>query len=87
MNQNWKNNPRLQAIDPKKLEIMEFLVAQCQGKSLEMILPDLMAASSRLSEQGLSFTNAETAIIIDALKEDMSPEEQQRIDALRGFIL
>lgn len=87
MNQNWKNNPRLQAINQKKLEIMEFLVAQCQGKSLEMILPDLMAASSRLSEQGLSFTNAETAIIIDALKEDMSPEEQQRIDALRGFIL
>ncbi len=43
MNQNWKNNPRLQAIDPKKLEIMEFLVVQCQGKSLEMILPDLMA--------------------------------------------
>ena len=66
---------------------MEFLVAQCQGKSLEMILPDLMAASSRLSEQGLSFTNTETAIIIDALKEDMSPEEQQRIDALRSVIL
>ena len=56
---------------------MEFLIRQCQGKSLETILPDLMAASSRLSEQGLSFTNGETSIILDALKEGMSAEEQQ----------
>ena len=48
MNENWKNHPKLKQIDPKKLEIMEFLIHQCQGKSLEMILPDLMAASSRL---------------------------------------
>ena len=46
-----------------------------------------MAASSRLSEQGLSFTNGETSIILDALKEGMSAEEQQRIDTLRGLIL
>lgn len=87
MNENWKNHPKLKQIDPKKLEIMEFLIHQCRGKSLEMILPDLMAASSRLSEQGLSFTNAETSIILDALKEGMSSEEQQRIDTLRGLIL
>ena len=87
MNENWKNHPKLKQIDPKRLEIMEFLNRQCQGKSLETILPDLMAASSRLSEQGLSFTNGETSIILDALKEGMSAEEQQRIDTLRGLIL
>lgn len=87
MNENWKNHPKLKQIDPKKLEIMEFLIRQCQGKSLETILPDLMAASSRLSEQGLSFTNGETSIILDTLKEGMSAEEQQRIDTLRGLIL
>ena len=87
MNENWKNHPKLKQINPKKLEIMEFLIQQCQGKSLEMILADLMAASSRLSEQGLSFTNTETSIILDALKEGMSSEEQQRIDTLRGLIL
>ncbi|MCI5622602.1 MULTISPECIES: hypothetical protein [Anaerostipes] len=87
MNQSWKNHPALKQIDPRKLEIMELLIKQCQGKSLETILPDLMAASSRMSEQGLSFTNEETAIIIDALKSNMSPQEQQRIDMLRNFIM
>lgn len=87
MNEQWKNHPSLQKIDPKKLQIMELLVTQCKGKPMELILPDLMTASSRLSEQGLSFTNEETAIIIDALKEGMSPQEQQRVDMLRGLIL
>lgn len=87
MNQNWKNHPALKTIDQKKLEIMELLVSQCQGKSLESVLPDLMATSSRLSELGLSFTNTETSIIIDALKEGMTPEEQQRIDMIRNLII
>lgn len=87
MNQSWKQHPGLAKINPKKLEIMELLVTQCQGKSLEMILPDLMAASSRMSEQGLSFTNEETSIIIDALKDGMSPEEQQRVEMLRNLMM
>ena len=75
----------LSSLDPKKLEIIKFVI--CHGKPLELILPDLMAASSRLSEQGLSFTNEEISMIIDGLKESMSPEEQQRIDMIRPLIM
>ena len=77
----------LSDLDPKKLEIIEFVISTCQGKPLELILPDLMAAASRLSEQGLSFTNEEISIIMDGLKETMSPEEQQRIDMIRPLII
>ena len=68
----------LSSLDPKKLEIIKFVISSCHGKPLELILPDLMAASSRLSEQGLSFTNEEIS---------MSPEEQQRIDMIRPLIM
>lgn len=77
----------LASLDPKKREIIEFLISQCHGKSIESILPDLMAAASRLSEQGLSFSNEEISIIIDSLKNDMSPEDQQRLDMLRPLIM
>lgn len=77
----------LSDLDPKKLEIIEFVISNCQGKPLELILPDLMAAASRLSEQGLSFTNEEISIIMDGLKETMSLEEQQRIDMIRPLIM
>ena len=53
----------LSSLDPKKLEIIKFVISSCHGKPLELILPDLMAASSRLSEQGLSFTNEEISTI------------------------
>ena len=76
----------LSSLDPKKLEIIKFVISS-HGKPLELILPDLMAASSRLSEQGLSFTNEEISMIIDGLKESMSPEEQQRIDMIRPLIM
>ena len=63
MNEQWKMNRAVQSIDPKKIEIMELLVNQCRAKPED----NLMAASSRLAEQGIAFTNEETGIIIDAL--------------------
>ena len=83
MNEQWKMNRAVQSIDPKKIEIMELLVNQCRGKNLE----DLMAASSRLAEQGIAFTNEETGIIIDALSETMTGQEKQRLEMLRNMIL
>lgn len=87
MNEQWKMNRAVQSIDPKKIEIMELLVNQCRGKNLENILPNLMAASSRLAEKGIAFTNEETGIIIDALSETMTDQEKQRLEMLRNMIL
>ena len=47
----------LSSLDPKKLEIIKFVISSCHGKPLELILPDLMAASRRLSKKGLFFSN------------------------------
>ncbi|MBS7008702.1 hypothetical protein [Anaerostipes sp.] len=87
MNEQWKMNPAVQNIDPKKIEIMELLVNQSRGKNMEDILPDLMAASSRLAEQGIAFSNEETGIIIDALSETMTGQDRQRLEMLRNLIL
>ena len=76
----------LSSLDPKSWN-HKICDLQLPRKPLELILPDLMAASSRLSEQGLSFTNEEISMIIDGLKESMSPEEQQRIDMIRPLIM
>ena len=52
----------LSSLDPKKLEIIKFVISSCHGKPLE-------------------------SMIIDGLKESMSPEEQQRIDMIRPLIM
>ena len=69
------------------LQMMQMFEIYQNYQPLEQILPDLMAAASRLSEQGLSFTNEEISMIMDGLKETMSPEEQQRIDMIRPLIM
>lgn len=87
MPEKKKTAKSLSSLDPKKLEIINFLISSCQGKSMEMMIPDLMAASSRLSESGLSFTNEELSLIMDSLKEHMSKEDQQRFDMIRPMIM
>lgn len=87
MPENEKIEEKLSSLDPKKLEIIKFLISSCQRKSIEMMIPDLMAASSRLSESGLSFTNEELSVIMDGLKEHMSKEDQQRFDMIRPMIM
>ena len=77
----------LSSLDPKKLEIIKFVISSCHGKPLELILPDLMAASSRLSEQGLSFCYEVISFIIDGMLESMSPEVQLGIDMIRRMIM
>lgn len=87
MSEHPKSYKDLTSLDPKKLEIINFVISNCEGKPLNLIIPDLMAAASRLSESGLSFTTEEISIILDGLKENMSKEEQQRIDMLRPLIM
>ena len=87
MPEHEKSYKNLSSLDPKKLEIINFVISNCKGKPLNLILPDLMSAASRLSESGLSFTNEEISMILDNLKESMSKEEQQRIDMLRPLIM
>ena len=69
----------------KALNVIEQVNNVILGKDKQ--IREIMAASSRLSEQGLSFTNEEISMIIDGLKESMSPEEQQRIDMIRPLIM
>lgn len=87
MSESESTIKNLSSLHPKKLEIIKFLISSCQGKSIEEMIPNLMATSSRLSDAGLSFTSKEISIIIDALKEHMSKEEQQRLDMIRPMIM
>jgi len=37
-------------------------------------------------KQGINFTNAETELILNVLKEDMSPEEIKRVDMVKQIV-
>ena len=69
-----------EGLDPKKAALLNNFANLAQGKSIEEILPLLLAVSNKAKKEGISFTTGETNAIIDILRRDMSPEQQSKLD-------
>ncbi|MDD3184455.1 MAG: hypothetical protein PHD70_06155 [Anaerostipes sp.] len=68
MKENWYNNPKLVNLEPRKKELIKLLVTEFQGKDMSTILPNLMAVSKSLSNENISFTNEEIALILEVIR-------------------
>lgn len=82
MNQDWKDNPKLSGLDKSKLDMLQALAEQGNGKSPSEVLPFLMNAARQGKKNGLNFTGDEISLILEVLKMGKSPEEIARIDKL-----
>lgn len=81
-NQDWKKNPRLQNMDPSKLDMLQNMADQGTGKSPSELLPFLMAAASGDKSQGMNFSESETDAIIQVLTAGKSPAEMAKINRM-----
>ena len=83
MNSSWKNDPRLKAMNPKKLE----LLSSFAGRIAHMPKGQLLKAFTDLNlegqKAGVHFTDEETRLIAEILTEKLSPEEKKKLDTLR----
>lgn len=84
-NMDWINNPNLQKINPQKLLLLNQLLGQANVKSKEELIPFFIAASSKASDMGMTFTEEETDLIIGVLQENMSQEDRNRIETIRNL--
>ena len=75
-------NPQLKNMDKRKLQIILSLLDESKGKNASELMPFILAASSKATSQGASFTNEEISLIINLLKQDMNPQEKKRIDSI-----
>jgi hypothetical protein len=80
---SWTENPLLKDIDPRKMEIITELITETKGKSVNMAMPALMKANNQLKSEGMSFTNEESALIMELLTKDMSPEEKIKLEKIK----
>lgn len=78
--------PEFQNLHPIKQQIIKEVATNSQNASIESMLPKIMSINKELSKRNLNFTKAETSLLISALKEGMSPSEQQKVDMLMGFL-
>ena len=82
MNEDWKDNPALRGMDQNKLEMLQALAQQGQGKSPAEMLPFLMNAAAQGRSSGLRFSQPEISAVLEALKAGKSPEEAAKLDRI-----
>ncbi len=77
-----KNNPKLSGIPNDKLEfLMEFAATNHSNNANDMA-KQLSNAASMAKTQGFTFSNDETNVLIEILKQEMPPEEQAKVDRI-----
>lgn len=80
--EDWKDNPRLNKMDKNKLNLLQSLAEQGNGKSASDMLPFLMGAAAQAKNQGLDFSSQEISTIIEVLKMGKSPQETAKLDRI-----
>ena len=71
---------------PVKLQVMKELAENMQGKSMKDAAPVIMAASNKLKQQGKSFTPEETALLLEILTKDMTPQEKAKVEMMKNVV-
>lgn len=82
MNEEWKNDPKLKDIDKSKLEMLQNMAEQGNGKSAADMLPFLMSAAASGKQNGLDFSQKEISAVIEVMKAGKSPQEAAKIDRI-----
>lgn len=82
MNNDWKDDPRLSRMDPRKLSMLQSMADQGLGKNPSELLPFIMGAAAQGKSAGLNFSSSEISTIIEVIKMGKSPAEAARLDRI-----
>lgn len=81
--QDLLNNPQLQNISPEKLQfLMELAKNNSSTSTPQDMAQSLKNASESVKKEGMNFSSTERDLIIEVLKQSMSPQEQKKVDLL-----
>ena len=78
MDTSLLNNPMFQSLPKEKQQFLQAFAAQPHNGNANELAGQLSNAAMQAKAQGLSFTDAETTLLIGMLKQNMSLEEQKR---------
>ena len=81
-----KNNENFKNISPEKINFLMQFAAQNKSGNAKEMSNMIMGAVSNAKKEGIQFTPNETDLIIEILKQNMSPEEQRKADQLLSLM-
>ena len=82
MDTSFLNNPMFQSLPREKQQFLQAFAAQPHNGNANELAGQLSNVAMQAKAQGLSFTDAETTLLIGMLKQNMSLEEQKKADRI-----
>lgn len=83
MNEHWKQDPRVKAMHPEKIQFLSDLTEQIAKTPQKQILPRFLTLTMEANKRGISFSDQETDLLVQILTQDMTPKERGKLDTLR----
>ena len=77
-----KNNANFANISQEKMNFLMNFAAQNKSGNAQDMSNMIMGAVNNAKQAGISFTPNETDLIVEVLKQNMSPEEQRKADQI-----
>ena len=82
-----KGNPALNDISPEKLQfLMDFASNNTDTKDAKSMASTVMNAANNAKQNGMTFSNTETTLLIELLKQNMSEAERVKADKMLQMI-
>ena len=81
-----QNNPQLSSIDPQKLNFLMSLASENPPNNTKDMANVLMNAASSAKKSGMEFTPSETDLLVELLKQNMSPAEQKKANQIMSLM-
>ena len=82
----FQNNKAFQNLTPEKLQfLLNFANMKKPTKTQEM-LPFLLASMNQAKKENIQFSQPETDLLIEVLKQNLSKEECEKIDKIMNIM-
>lgn len=83
MDQNiFKNNPAFLSLSPEKLEFLKNFADTQKPTDIKEMVPFLLSSLNTAKRNNIQFSSAESELLIQILKQNMSPEESAKADKI-----
>lgn len=83
MNNDWKKDPRIQSMNPEKVEFLSRLTDEIQNAPKNQLLNKFLSLSLEASQSGISFSDQETELMTGILMNYMNPADKGKLNLLR----
>lgn len=81
-NDIFKNNPLLENMAPEKLQFLMNFASQPKPADRKEMMPFLLSSMKSAKANNIQFSDPETELLVQILKQNMSEEEAEKADKI-----